>query len=65
MPAMGVPPLREYMQSSNCISRPVRSVFDQESNIHVANEQQVKSLFDRVAVLDWPLFKFCAVLCCV
>lgn len=65
IPAIGVPPLREYLQSSNCISSPVRSVFDQASNNHVANERQVKLLFDKAAVLDWPLFKFCAVLCCV
>lgn len=65
MPATCVPPLREYVQLSNCISSPVRSVFDQESNSHVANERQVKLLFDRVAVFDCPLFKFRAVLCCV
>lgn len=65
MPAIGVPPFREYVQSSNCISRPVRSVFDQLSNIHVAYERQTNLLFDRVAVLDWSLFKFRAVLCCV
>lgn len=49
MPAIGVPPLREYVELSNCISSPVRSVFDQESNNHVENERQVKLLFDRVA----------------
>lgn len=63
MPAIGVPPFRAYMQSSNRISRPVRSVCDQASKVHAANERQVNLLFDRVAVLDWPLFKFRAVLC--
>lgn len=62
MPSIGVPPFRENMQLSNCISRPARSVCDQASNIHTANERQVNLLFDRVTVLDWPLFKFRAVL---